>query len=227
LARECRVLNLLGLYDYNRAYRLQKKLLADRKNKKISDMLILLNHHPVLTIGRKGQISHILAGPEVIAREGIQVCVTDRGGGITYHGPGQLVGYPILDLKQHGRDIRLLIGRYEETVIRLLQLYGLQGERIPEYPGVWVKNEKVCAIGIGVSNWVTYHGFALNITPDISHFSYIIPCGIAGMGVTSMSRLLGGEIDEKKVREQLVDIFGRIFNLKMEYCSREEFDSLF
>lgn len=220
MIRECRVVSL-GMCDYQEAYQLQKQLLCRRIGGKIPDTLVLLQHPPVFTIGRKGTRKNILAGNEVLYREGILVYNTDRGGDITYHGPGQIVGYPILDLNLHGRDVHRVINMYEEVVIRLLAGYGLKGSRLTEHPGVWVDHEKICAIGIGISNWVTYHGFALNVNTNLEHFRYIIPCGITGRGVTSMARILGRGVDETSVAGELVRIFGRVFDLQMKYDTLE------
>ncbi len=215
MKRECRVV-YLGRCDFQEAYLLQKQLLSRRIGREIPDTLLILQHHPVITIGRKGCRENILVGREVLCREGIPVYNTDRGGDVTYHGPGQIVGYPILDLNQHGRDVHRLIYMYEEVIIRLLARYGLEGGRLPCYPGVWVENEKICAVGVGISNWVTYHGFALNVNTDLRHFGYISPCGISDRGVTSMSRLLGAKIDEWGVIENLLEIFGLLFGLEMK-----------
>jgi len=220
LNRECRAA-YLGLVDYQEAYRLQKKLLAQRIGGGIPDTLLLLQHPPVITVGRRGARDNILAGSELLSREGISVFETDRGGDVTYHGPGQLVGYPILDLRQHGMDVHRTVHLYEEVIIRLISRYGLAGSRVPEYPGVWVGREKICAIGLGISKWVSFHGFALNVNTNLSHFGYITPCGITGRGVTSMSRLLGGEVAEAGVVENVIDVFGRTFDLEMRH---EEFD---
>lgn len=216
MLRECRVLNL-GLCDYQEAYAIQKQLLCRRIEKSIPDALVLLQHPPVFTIGRKGCRKNILVSSDILYREGIEVYETDRGGDITYHGPGQIVGYPILDLNQHGKDVHRAINLYEEVIIRLLVRYRLNGYRIARYPGIWVDNEKICALGIGVSNWVTYHGFALNVNTDLSHFGYITPCGITDRGVTSMKRAIGRNIDENAVAGDLVQLFGEVFDLVMRY----------
>ncbi|MCL6610120.1 MAG: lipoyl(octanoyl) transferase LipB [Peptococcaceae bacterium] len=215
MTRECRVF-YLGRCGYREAYRLQKRLVRRRIGGEIPDTLLLLQHHPVITIGRRGNGGNILAGAEVLEREGIRVHRADRGGDVTYHGPGQVVGYPVLDLNLHGKDVHRVINLYEEVIIRLLARYGLEGSRLSGHPGVWAGNEKICAIGIGVSNWVTYHGFALNVNTNLQHFSYIIPCGISGRGVTSMSRLLGREVDESKVAGDLAEVFGLVFRLEMK-----------
>lgn len=215
MTRDCSVV-CLGQCDYQEAYQLQKQLLCRRIGKRIPDTLILLQHPPVITVGRKGARRNILVDNEVLCREGIPVYNTDRGGDITYHGPGQIVGYPILDLNRHGRDVHKVIYMFEEVIIRLLAGCGIEGTRLPDYPGVWVGSEKICAIGIGISNWVTYHGFALNVNTNLAHFSFITPCGIPDRGVTSMARLLGRPVDELDVAEDLVKIFGMVFNLQMK-----------
>ncbi|MFZ5595548.1 MAG: lipoyl(octanoyl) transferase LipB [Bacillota bacterium] len=216
MTRECSVIQL-GLFDYREAYLLQKQLLCRRIGKKIPDTLVLLQHPAVITIGRKGSRNNILASPEELCREGILVYDADRGGDITYHGPGQLIAYPILDLSQHIKDVHRVIFMYEEVVIRLLDGYGVEGRRIPGYPGVWVENEKICAIGIGITNWVTYHGFALNVNTNLVHFSYISPCGITEKGVTSLERILGGAVNMDDVERKMVTVFGQVFDLKMNY----------
>lgn len=161
MTRDCRVV-YLGQCDYQEAYQLQKQFLCRRIGGRIPDTLILLQHSPVITIGRKGTRKNILVDDEVLHREGILVYNTDRGGDITYHGPGQIVGYPILDLNQHGSNVHKVIYMFEDVIIGLLAGYGIGGTRSPDYPGVWVGSEKICTIGIAISNWVTYHGFALN-----------------------------------------------------------------
>ncbi|MHB8158044.1 MAG: lipoyl(octanoyl) transferase LipB, partial [Desulfocucumaceae bacterium] len=198
MSRKCRVMRL-GLCDYQEACQLQKQLLRRRIDKEIPDTLVLLQHPPVFTIGRRGSRGNILVGPDVLGREGIAVYNADRGGDVTYHGPGQLVGYPVMDLSQHGTDVLRIIQSYEEVIIKLLGRYGLLGQRVVDYPGVWVGGEKVCAVGIGVSNWVSYHGFALNINTNLSHFGYIVPCGIKGRGVTSLGKITGKTVDEAGV----------------------------
>lgn len=214
LARECRVIQL-GLCDYMDAYKIQKQILDQRKSGTIPDTLLFLSHPPVLTIGRRGNRKNILVSDEVLYREGIVVYETDRGGDITYHGPGQIVGYPVLDLKQFGRDVHRIINMYEEVIIRLLKYYDLEGSRVQDYPGVWIGNEKICALGIGISRWVSFHGFALNVNTNLNHFSYIIPCGITGRGVTSMSKVLERNVDESEVTGFLTKIFGMVFGLQM------------
>lgn len=203
----------LGEYDYGKAYNLQMRLVRKRIAGSIPDTLLLLNHPPVYTVGRGGTNKHILVPEEVLLREGIAVYNTDRGGDVTYHGPGQLVGYPILDLRQHGKDLHRLIENYEEVIIRTLYSFGIPAERIEKYPGVWVEREKICAIGIGVSNWISYHGFAFNLNPNMEHFSFILPCGIREYGVTSLRRVLGHPVQEQEVIEAVVNRFCEVFDV--------------
>ncbi|MDF9407972.1 lipoyl(octanoyl) transferase LipB [Pelotomaculum isophthalicicum JI] len=213
--RWCRVL-YLGLCDYLKAYNLQKRLVKERVTGKIPDTLLLLSHPPVYTIGRSGSRKHILAPDYVLEREGIKVYEVDRGGDITYHGPGQLVGYPILNLRQHGSDLHKLLRMYEEVFIRVLAEYGVEAGRLDRYPGVWAGQDKICAVGIGVSNWVSYHGWAFNINPDMKYFSFITPCGIRDKGVTSLTRLLGRDVPEFEIMATVGGHFGDVFNLQIE-----------
>lgn len=212
--RECNVV-YLGSCEYKEAYAYQRQLICKRMGYKIPDTIILLHHPPVLTIGREGTRGHILVSPGVLRREGILVYDTDREGDITYHGPGQLVGYPILDLKQHDGGIRRVIQNCEEVFIRVLRDLGLIGVRMDNYPGVWFGEENICAIGFGVSSGVTYHGFAFNVNTNLKHFGYITPCGRTGKGVTSLEKIFGRKIDEEDVRHKVVRHFGEVFHLKM------------
>lgn len=213
--RFLRVLNL-GLKDYLSTYQLQKELVRYRANQQIPDTLILVEHPPVITIGRNGTRDNILVTDELLATQGIKVYEIDRGGDITYHGPGQIVGYPILDLNEHGKDLHKLLHMYEEVIIQVLDHYGIHAGRIKEYPGVWVGSNKIAALGIGVSRWVSYHGFAFNINPNMLHFQMITPCGITGKGITSLNRELGREVDITEVQEKLVDCFCSVFGLGKE-----------
>lgn len=213
--RNLKVLNL-GRKEYGETYLLQRKLVLQRARQQIPDTLILVEHPPVYTIGRNGTKEHILVGEETLAKEGIKVFEIDRGGDITYHGPGQIVSYPILDLNQHGKDLHKLLHMYEEVIIKLLTSYGIQGSRIKEYPGVWVADNKIAALGVGVSRWVSYHGFAFNINPNMLHFQMITPCGITEKGVTSLYNELGQDIDITEVQNRLIDCFCQVFTLKKD-----------
>lgn len=205
----------LGNCAYTEAYARQMSLVKERIAGTIPDTLLLLTHPPVYTIGRAGTRKHILVSDAVLEHEGLTVHEVDRGGDITYHGPGQLVGYPILDLRQHGKDLHKLSDQYEEVIIRVLGEYGVKACRIPEYPGVWVGQEKIGALGIGVTNWVSYHGWAFNITPDMTHFGYITPCGIPGKGVTSLKKVLGRDVSLEEIIPRMVRNFGEVFYLEM------------
>ncbi len=205
-----------GNIDYQTAYNLQLDLLEKRKNNDINDTLLLVEHPPVFTIGTSGTSDNITVSKEFLQNSGIGVFETNRGGDITYHGPGQIVGYPILKLKNHKKDLHWLLRSYEEVFIRLLkEEYDITAERIKGLTGVWVGDEKITAIGVGVRHWITYHGFAFNINPNLNHFSYIIPCGIMDKGVTSLKKILGYEVEEKEVMKKVIKYFAEVFNMEV------------
>ncbi len=212
---KCRVLNL-GLVSYDKAYYLQKRLHKFRREGRIDDVLILLEHEPVVTMGREGKRDNILVSDELLQSKGIRVFEIDRGGDVTLHCPGQLVGYPILDLKIHGKNIHKYLRNLEEVIIRSLKVYGIDGQRIENHTGVWVGEKKIASIGIGIKGWVTFHGFSLNINSDLSYFSLIRPCGFESRTVTSMSEILGSPVEPKDFRHQLIEQFAEVFSLKME-----------
>ncbi|MBE3068646.1 MAG: lipoyl(octanoyl) transferase LipB [Planctomycetes bacterium] len=174
--------------------------------------LILVEHDPpVITLGRGAKAAHVLASRDRLAREGVELHESQRGGDVTYHGPGQVVGYPILRLDLHGRDVHRYLRDLEEVLLRLLARYGIEGCRAAGMTGVWVGGEKVAAIGVAISRWVTWHGFALNVDPNLGHFGLIVPCGLSGMGVTSMARLLGRTIAVAEVKPPLVECMAEVF----------------
>jgi len=212
---KCKVLNL-GLVNYEKAYYLQKRLHKFRREGRIDDILILLEHEPVVTIGRGGKKDNILVSEEFLQSKGIRVFEIDRGGDVTLHCPGQLVGYPILDLKFHGENIHRYLRNLEEVIIRSLKVYGVDGQRIENHTGVWVGEKKIASIGIGIKGWVTFHGFSLNINSDLSYFSLIRPCGFESRTATSMSEILGSPVEPKDFHYQLIEHFGKVFNLQME-----------
>ena len=206
----------LDVMPYEEALTLQENLVAKRSQGEIRDTLILLEHPPVVTITRKKTARDILAPLEKLRNEGIAIYKTNRGGDITYHGPGQLVGYPILDLKNHGKDLHRYVHTIEETLINLLRDYDVEGHRESGYPGIWVNDEKIAAIGIAVKKgWVSMHGFSLNVDPRLDHFSLIIPSGIKDKGVTSLRKVLGKTVDKQQVRQRLVQHFSDMFHLNM------------
>lgn len=215
MKKALQVLNL-GLRDYQEVHKLQKELLKRRYQGEIPDTLILTQHPPVFTIGRSGSRKNILASEEELKKEGIKVYEIERGGDITYHGPGQIVGYPIIDLHLYKKDIHLYLRKLEEVLIKLLGQFRIAGERIEGMTGVWVKNKKIASIGVGVSKWVTYHGFCLNIDPNMKHFAMINPCGL-GKPVTSMKEELNGRLPPRElIEKRLVDSFEKVFKKRWE-----------
>jgi lipoyl(octanoyl) transferase len=210
--RSCQ-LRELGRIDYGAALELQQRLVAERKQGLIADQLLLLEHPHVITLGRNGRMENLLAGDEVLRRAGISFYPTDRGGDVTYHGPGQLVGYPIVDLREWSRDVGAYVRALEQAIIDTLADFGIAAGRIPKLTGVWVGEQKIAAIGVHISRWVTSHGFALNVTTDLSYFQYIVPCGLT-KPVTSMARL-GAAADLQEVSRSLAEHFGRVFECEM------------
>lgn len=209
----------LGLMDYSQAWRLQEVLLERRIKAQIPDTLLLLEHPPTLTIGKSGKLEHLLVGREELLREGMSLFFTDRGGQITYHGPGQLVGYPIMDLRTRGADAHQYVHHLEEVIIKTLKDFSLEASRKEGFVGVWVGEKKIAAIGVRIKRWVTMHGFALNVNPNLYHFSFINPCGIIDKGVTSICRLLGREVPIDLVVRRLVDRFSEVFNTAIQWAS--------
>lgn len=212
----------LGTEEYGTILRLQESLNMARRKGIIPDTVILLEHQPCFTVGRQGGFEHILAGEELLRQQGIAVYETDRGGDVTYHGPGQLVCYPIIDLNGYGRDVHAYARRLERVIILTLKHFGITAGRKPGYPGVWVGPTKIAAEGIGVRHWVTMHGVALNVCPRMHHFSLIIPCGIANFGVTSMEQLLKHPVDMAAVRWEMRRQFSEVFDLLLEDVAPEE-----
>ncbi|MFQ5914380.1 MAG: lipoyl(octanoyl) transferase LipB [Nitrospinota bacterium] len=207
---------MLGRVEYEPAVGLQERLRAERIARRILDVLLLLEHPPVLTIGRGGNWANVLASEETLRTRGIRVHRIGRGGDVTYHGPGQLVGYPILDLRERGRDVHRYLRDLEEVFIRLLARRGLRAERIPGATGVWVGGKKILAIGVGVRKWVTLHGFAFNVSADLSYFGLIRPCGFEAESVTSLQQLLdrGEEAATLDgVAQETAEVFAEVFGM--------------
>jgi lipoyl(octanoyl) transferase len=209
----CCALRQLGRVDYASALQLQQQFAAGRKQGLVPDQLLLLEHPHVITMGRNGHMENLLANHDILSRAGISFYPTDRGGDVTYHGPGQLVGYPILDLRDWKRDVGAYVRAVEETIITTLAEYGIQAGRIPKLTGVWVGERKIAAIGVHLSRWVTSHGFALNVSTDLSYFQYIVPCGLT-RPVTSMAAL-GVRASLEEVGAKLAVHFARIFDCQM------------
>ena len=210
----------LGLVDYQKGLLLQERLLNSRKRGAISDVLLLLQHPSVFTIGRSGIVENIIVAKETLVKEGIPVFHTNRGGDVTYHGRGQIVGYPILNLRENGLTAHQYIWNLEEVVIRTLVNFGIGGQRVSGRRGVWVGEEKVCALGLRVSGEVSMHGFALNVNTNLKYFTYIIPCGITGVSITSVSKLLGHEVEIGEIQENLLWHFSQVFRFTLEYGER-------
>jgi lipoyl(octanoyl) transferase len=211
----CRV-EQLGTVDYAEGLRLQAGRIAQRKAGEIPDTLLLLEHAHVYTLGRNAKRENLLIDEERLAAMGAQLFETDRGGDITYHGPGQLVGYPIFDLTKHRRDIAWFMRSLEEVFIGVARGYGVTAGRLAGAPGVWVGNDKLVAMGVHISRWVTSHGFAFNVNTDLRYFDYIVPCGLRDKGVTSLAKLLGKPVEMNTVIERVVEQFGRVFGLTMQ-----------
>ena len=211
-------LNVLdvGRMAYGPALELQYELVQKRVDEQVPDTLILVEHPPVITLGRKAPDSDVLVPPETLTAAGAEIHRVTRGGEATYHGPGQIVGYAIINLYGHQRKLRLFIERMEEVFIRPLDRhYQIAARRDDEHRGVWVGDEKITAIGIAVSRRTTMHGFAFNVSPDLSHFDWIIPCGITDRGVTSLARLTGSPPDIEVVKRQVVETFCEVYGYRL------------
>ena len=207
----------LGRMGYDEAFELQQAWSRSASRGLVPDQLLIVEHPHVITLGRNGRAEHLLAGQDVLRRAGISFHHTDRGGDITYHGPGQVVGYPILDLREWKRDVAAYVRSIEQVLIDTLAEFGITAGRIAGATGVWVDGKKVAAIGVHISRWVTSHGFALNVTTDLSYFQYIVPCGLS-RPVTSMAEL-GCRAGREEVVRALARNFSRIFEREMEMAA--------
>ena len=230
--KSCLTVNL-GLVGYAEAYALQKRIVAARKADAIQDVLLLCEHPHVITQGRNGKREHLLAGDRVLRQKGIEFYETSRGGDITYHGPGQIVGYPILNLAAIRRDVVWYVRMLEEVMIRASAEYGVLSGRDAGKTGVWVtpqekdssrsaQAEKLGAIGVHISRWVTSHGFAYNVSTDLRYFDLIVPCGIADRKATSLEKILGEAVDNRKASDHLARHFGEVFGLALETIPESE-----
>jgi lipoyl(octanoyl) transferase len=202
-----------GVLPYAEGVDLQTRLVQERRAGVIPDQLLLLQHPPVITVGVKARNdrSHVLADVEVLQTRGVELFESGRGGDVTFHGPGQLVGYPILDLRPDRCDVHRYVRDLEEVLIHASAAFGVDAGRSPGLTGVWVGPDKLAAIGVRISRWITSHGFALNVNTDLSQFDLIVPCGIHDRGVTSLQRVLGRTVAMAEVEEAVVDAFGRVF----------------
>jgi lipoyl(octanoyl) transferase len=207
----------LGTVPFGEALALQRSLVEDRRAGRIGDTLLLLEHPHVLTLGVRGDggRAHILATADALAARGIEVHETGRGGDITYHGPGQIVGYPIIDLNPGRRDVHRYVRDLETVLIRTAADYGVHAGRVEGLTGVWVGDEKLAAIGVRIARWITSHGFALNVATDLDHFKLIVPCGIADRGVTSLERLVARTVELADVENRIIEHFGNVFDFNV------------
>ena len=204
----------LGLIDYDEALTLQRDLVEERRADNVPDLLLLLEHPPVITLGVRSEIAraNVVATDDRLGDLGIAVHETGRGGVVTYHGPGQVVGYPILDLRPDRCDVHKYVRDLEEVMIRTCADYGVSANRISGLTGAWVGAEKIGAIGIRISRWITSHGFAFNVSTNLDHFKLIVPCGISDRGVTSLEKAIGRSIPLPQVEEALVRRFAEVFD---------------
>jgi lipoyl(octanoyl) transferase len=234
----CHIVDL-GLIGYAEAYALQKRVVAARKAGAIEDVLLLCEHPHVITLGRNGKRENLLASEPVLRQKGVEFHASDRGGDITYHGPGQIVGYPILNLGAIRRDVVWYVRMLEEAMIRATAEFGITANRVPGKTGIWVDaaqsssalatrhsplatSEKLAAIGVHISRWVTSHGFAYNVSTDLRFFDLIVPCGIAACKTTSLEKLLGRNVEEKEVAPRIAKHLGELLGSEMKEASRNE-----
>ncbi len=214
----------IGTTEYAYAWDLQKALHKARLEGAIPDTILFTEHRHTYTIGKSGGDDHLLDSDEELRRKNVALFKIDRGGDITYHGPGQIVCYPIIDLNNYYLDVHRYLRDLEEVVIRTLRHYSIEAYREPDYTGVWVGGEKICAIGVKISRWVTMHGFAFNVNTDLSYFGRIIPCGIFHKGVTSLSQVLGKPVEMSEVKNMIIGEFAGVFQTEIETANFEQFN---
>ena len=223
--KTCDIIDL-GLIGYAEAWALQKRVVAARKSGGLEDVLLLCEHPHVITQGRNGKREHLLASEQVLRQKGVEYFETSRGGDITYHGPGQIVGYPILNLNAIRRDVVWYVRMLEEAMIRATAELGITAGRVAGKTGIWVPvgdaEEKLAAIGVHISRWVTSHGFAYNVSTDLRNFDLIVPCGIADRKATSLEKLLGRSIEPDEVAPRIARHLGEVFGLEMKQASKKE-----
>jgi lipoyl(octanoyl) transferase len=221
-AREACMVSNMGLVEYGKAWDLQKKLHALRLRQEIPDVLLLLEHPPTVTIGKSGSPMNVLAPTEKLVEMGISLFFIERGGDVTYHGPGQLVAYPIIDLRKRGKDIYRFVTDLEEVMIRAVRDFSVEAGRDPGHRGVWVGRKELGAIGISVRRWVTMHGLALNVTTNLEHFALINPCGFIDRQATSMAACLSTHVTLDAVRERTLVHFSDVFDVDLVPVTAEE-----
>jgi lipoate-protein ligase B len=229
----------LGTMPYAAALELQRGVARSRITKAVGeDALLLVEHPPVVTLGRSSKQHHLLATPALLAKRGVELFEVERGGDVTFHGPGQLVGYPIIDLKRHKQDLHWYLRQVEEALIRAVAPFGITGERNAGFTGVWTNGRKLASIGVHARDWVTWHGFALNVTTDLSYFDLIVPCGISAVEMTSITREMQRAADaalladarddalERRVRDQVVNAFADVFALQPQPMETAELEAM-
>lgn len=216
----------LGVIGYAECLNFQRSLIERRLAGEIEDTLLLLEHTPVITMGTSGGEDALLVSEESLSRAGIELYRTDRGGNITYHGPGQLVGYPIFDLREHDKDVHLFLRNLERVVIGCLADFGIQGEAVQGLTGVWVGGDKICSIGVAARRWISYHGFAVNVSPNLQHWAMIHPCGLVGRHVAAIDRLAPTSPTMAEVKASIVSNCAKVFGMKPRHVSREELASI-
>ncbi len=208
------------------ACEMQEQLVEARKAQVIPDVLLLCEHRHVITMGRNGKNQHLLANEYLLKQMDVEYFATNRGGDVTYHGPGQIIGYPIIDLSQYRRDIRWYVDRLEEVMIRTSADFGVSTKRVEDQHGIWVETvsgeEKLGALGVHLSRWVTSHGFAYNVSTDLRYFDLIVPCGIAGKRTTSLERILNRPVSTKEVNTRLVSQFSAVFELNLVAIDKDQ-----
>ena len=216
----------LGQVGYETAFLVQEKLQAQRISGDIPDVLLILEHPPTLTLSKKADMANIRVDEKMLKKRNVALFSTDRGGSITFHGPGQIVGYPIMDLSQRGKDIHHYIRNLEQVIMEMLTAYSVAGHRDDKHIGVWVGSEKIAAIGVRVKKWVTKHGFAVNVNTDLSYFDMIHACGIMDKGVTSLHHILNRSVNIKEAVGFLIDKFSTVFHVSIDLMGEQENDVL-
>jgi len=223
----------LGMMEYGAAWELQRRIVAARKVGAVPDVLLLCEHPHVITLGRSGKLANLRAPDHVLRQMGVSFFETDRGGDITYHGPGQIVGYPILNLAEIRRDVGWYVRSLEEAMIRATAEFGIDSRRVPGRTGVWIdvpaesaaEEKKLAAIGVHLSRWVTSHGFAYNVSTDLRYFDLIVPCGIADKRATSLEKLLGRGVDMKEISSKIAAHLGELFSIDFRAAGRNTLDA--
>jgi lipoate-protein ligase B len=212
----------LGLLEYEKAWHLQHQLWSRRVEEALPDLLLILEHPHVITLGRRGNRSHLIASPEVLEAMKIPIFHVERGGDVTYHGPGQMVVYPVLGLKEYGYRLIRYIGQLEEVILCVLKDFGIEGRRDPLNRGIWVNGEKIASVGVTIKRWVSFHGFSLNYETDLKYFELIHPCGLEGRKMTSMAKILGTIISRERLVERIAFHFKQIFEREWQEKRPEE-----